>query len=196
MVSPEAGLNWLAKEIDALPTRPQDPFNIRREDVDYFRETLEPFWRGKTLEDVIESRHGDAIRQIKKVVKINQTDHAQGHIIPNVEKWLRYGPAGIAEEAKEHLKYNNGEGADFLKSVIIVMEASSDFMHRYAALARSNPDTESAAIAGVCSALLIVRRRPSARHCSRSGFSLSSCKWNPMPLPFLREEWINISGHT
>ena len=154
VVSPEAGLNWLAKEIDALPTRPQDPFNIRREDVDYFRETLEPFWRGKTLEDVIESRHGDAIRRIKKVVKINQTDHAQGHIIPNVEKWLRYGPAGIAEEAKESLKYNSGEGADFLKAVIIVMEASSDFMHRYAALARSNPDTESAAIAGVCSALV------------------------------------------
>ena len=153
VVSPEAGLSWLAKEIDSLPNRPQDPFDVRQEDVVYFREVLEPFWRGKTLEDIIESRHGEEIRRVKKVVKINQTDHAQGHIIPNVEKWLRYGPTGIAMQAKERLEAKEGQGADFLKAAVIVTEASAEFMRRYAVLADGMTDAESAAISEVCDAL-------------------------------------------
>ena len=90
VVFPEAGINWLVKEIDTLPGRPQDPFNVKDEDADYFREVIEPFWRGKTLEDDIYLRNGDEISAIEKVVKINQKDHAQGHICPKVEDWLRY----------------------------------------------------------------------------------------------------------
>ncbi len=44
---PEAGINWLLKEIDTLHERPQDPFNVRKEDAVYFRNMIEPFWRGK-----------------------------------------------------------------------------------------------------------------------------------------------------
>ena len=127
VVSPEAGISWLANEIEDLPTRPQDTFNVRREDVEYFRKTLEPWWRGKTLEDIIESRHGNDIRRIKKVVKINQTDHAQGHIIPNVEKWLRLGPSGIAEEARSGLSKVDGDGIDFLNAVVLVMGSRLGF---------------------------------------------------------------------
>ena len=29
VVFPEAGINWLLKEIDTLPVRPQDPFQVR-----------------------------------------------------------------------------------------------------------------------------------------------------------------------
>ena len=89
MVFPEAGINWLKKEIESLHTRPQDPFQVRAEDIDYFREIIEPFWRGKTLEDDIYKSHGEEISAIEKVVKINQKDHAQGHICPRVEDWLQ-----------------------------------------------------------------------------------------------------------
>ena len=33
------------------------------------------------------------------MVKINQKDHAQGHICPDTAKWIRLGPAGIRAEA-------------------------------------------------------------------------------------------------
>src|SRR5665647_2042819 len=95
VVFPEAGINWLVKEIDTLNKRPQDPFNVRYEDDVYFREVIEPFWRGRTLEDDIYKQYGSEISEIEKVVKINQKDHAQGHICPKVEDWLRFGPSGL-----------------------------------------------------------------------------------------------------
>ena len=153
VVSPEAGLSWLARELESLPNRPQDPFAVREEDAAYFREVLHPFWSGKTLEDIVESRHGEEIRRIKKVVKINQTDHAQGHILPNVEKWLRAGPLGLAEEARSYAKAAEGEKSDFLNAAVIVLEASADFIRRYADLAGAQSDEGSSSVAEVCAAL-------------------------------------------
>ncbi len=36
VVFPEAGIGWLEKEIEDLPSRPQDPFRTRPEDVSFF----------------------------------------------------------------------------------------------------------------------------------------------------------------
>ena len=41
-----------------------------------------PYWKGKSLEDAIKGTYGKEINEISKVVKINQKDHAQGHICP------------------------------------------------------------------------------------------------------------------
>ena len=38
VVSPEAGISWLEREIDTLDTRPQDPFHVREEDKKQFKE--------------------------------------------------------------------------------------------------------------------------------------------------------------
>ena len=37
VVFPEAGVSWLSDEIETLPFRPQDPFQLRAGDVDIFR---------------------------------------------------------------------------------------------------------------------------------------------------------------
>ena len=55
---PEAGIEWLAKEIDTLPARPQDPFLVRDEDAVYFKTIIQPYWHGKTLEDDIYRSYG------------------------------------------------------------------------------------------------------------------------------------------
>jgi formate C-acetyltransferase len=78
VIFPESGLSWVDREIETLPTRPQDPFQIREEDVHAFHEDIFPFWKGKTLEDILDDRIGGEMRAIGKVAKINQTDHAQG----------------------------------------------------------------------------------------------------------------------
>jgi formate C-acetyltransferase len=135
VVFPEAGTSWLVNEIEELPTRPQDQFKVRPEDINYFREVIEPFWRGKSLEDNIYSSFGDQLAEIEKVVKINQKDHAQGHIIPKVEKWLKYGPAGLKQIVDENLSAASTDKKEFYKSVSLTLNASCHFLKRYAALA-------------------------------------------------------------
>lgn len=135
VVFPEAGLNWLVNEIDTLPDRLQDSFSIRDEDVTYFKEYIEPVWRGKTMEDEIIKSYGEEIKAIEKVVKINQKDHAQGHICPNVEDWLRLGPTGLLKLAGKELEKAADEKKVFYKSVCITLDASSKFIARYGVLA-------------------------------------------------------------
>lgn len=83
VVFPEGGIKWLEREIDELESRPQDRFLVRPEDRAYFFEELVPFWEGKTLEDNIGRVLPEEIRDCEVVGKLNQKDHAQGHICPN-----------------------------------------------------------------------------------------------------------------
>jgi len=135
VVFPEAGITWLINEIDSLPIRPQDTFNVREEDKIYFREVIEPYWKEKTLEDNIYVDFGERLSAIDKVVKINQKDHAQGHICPDVEKWLRFGPAGLQMTDDEYLADSAPDKAMFYKSVSATLNASCKFIKRYSDLA-------------------------------------------------------------
>ncbi len=157
VIFPESGLSWVDREIETLPTRPQDPFLIRKEDVQTFHEDIFPFWKGKTLEDILDERIGGEMRAIGKVAKINQTDHAQGHICPNTERWLKFGPSGLIEQAKAK-REEHPENAEFYDGLILSLEGACLFMRRYAALAREMANTSSnkdelLEIARVCDAL-------------------------------------------
>jgi pyruvate formate-lyase/glycerol dehydratase family glycyl radical enzyme len=142
VVFPEAGINWLENEIESLHLRPQDPFNVRSSDISYVKEVIAPFWRGKSLEDDIYQTYGPELSDIEKVVKINQKDHAQGHICPDVESWLRLGPAGLYEIAGKKLKTAEEGKRDFYESACITLEASSVFINRYADLASEMAEEE------------------------------------------------------
>lgn len=135
VITPEAGASWIDKEIETLPTRPQDKFNVDEETIHTFREQIYPAWKGVSLEDVIRHRYGNEIDEIAKVVKINQKDHAQGHICPNVISWLEKGPAGLAQEAALRGASATGEKADFYRAVEITMAGVQNFCQRYATLA-------------------------------------------------------------
>jgi formate C-acetyltransferase len=131
VVFPESGSSWIDKEFETLPTRAQDKFNVGLEDIEKFRKVIKPYWEGHSLEDVIKQRYGKEIDGIAKVVKINQKDHAQGHICPNCKEWLELGPEGIKQRALEKMNDANEEHKDFYESVIIVMEGTQEFMLRY-----------------------------------------------------------------
>ncbi len=170
VVSPESGGSWIDKELETLPTRPQDRFNVRDEDIKTYRETIKPYWQGKSLEDVLAKKFGSEFSAISKVAKINQTDHSQGHICPDCALWLQKGPDGIKKAAQEMLDKNglNQKQQDFYQAVILTMTGAQNFMHRYSVLlkqtARINnkfaPALEKAAI--VCSN--IAERPPQSFH--------------------------------
>ena len=135
VVFPESGISWVDREFETIPTRPQDKFNVHPEDIETFRTEILPYWKTKSLEDVLKNRFGKEISAISKVVKINQTDHAQGHICPNVKEWLENGPSGYIQIAKEHLKTCASDQREFYECVILVMEGVQNFMMRYHDLA-------------------------------------------------------------
>jgi pyruvate formate-lyase/glycerol dehydratase family glycyl radical enzyme len=131
VVFPESGSSWIEREFETLPTRSQDKFNVREEDIINFKKIIAPYFKEKSLEDVIRTRYGKEIDEIAKVVKMNQKDHAQGHICPDCEKWLTYGPEGLKQEAIAKLPSGTKDQQDFYKSVILVMEGAQAFMMRY-----------------------------------------------------------------
>ena len=131
VVFPEGGISWVNDELETLSTRPQDTFAVDAADIEYFRNELLPYWSGRTLEDAVELEIGDDARKVSRVVKINQKDHAQGHICPNTKKWLRLGPAGLADEARAAAD-RNGDPDRFYEGVLTTLEGARDFMRRYA----------------------------------------------------------------
>ena len=135
VVFPEAGISWIARELDTLSYRPQDPFYVKEEDKDIFMNEILPYWKGYTMEDHIHGSIGEELRFLEKVIKINQKDHAQGHICPNVEVWLRHGPAGLLQICRDKLKNATETNRDFYAAVCISLEAACKFLDRYADLA-------------------------------------------------------------
>lgn len=137
VVSPEAGIAWVERELETLPHRRQDAFQVRAEDAAAFRQRILPYWQGRTLEDAVERQLGRELRQIGKVAKINQTDHAQGHICPDCRRWLREGPAGLQREAAFRLEQTaDPQRRLFYEAVVTVLAAARVFLRRYGALAR------------------------------------------------------------
>lgn len=131
VVFPESGCSWVNKEFETLPTRPQDKFLVREEDIKEFRETIYPYWNGKSMEDVIKNNYGQQINAMAKVVKINQKDHAQGHICPDSALWLKLGPKGLMEKAQKKLETCEESQKEFYECTIIVLEGVIHFMERY-----------------------------------------------------------------
>ena len=137
VVFPESGSRWVDREFEDLPTRPQDRFGVHEDDIREFRNEILPYWEGRSLEDVLRSRAGKEIDAIARVVKINQKDHAQGHICPDCRRWLAKGPAGLRAEAEEKAAQATGDAKNFYTAVAIVMAGVQDFMRRYAGRLRT-----------------------------------------------------------
>lgn len=136
VVSPESGGLWIDKELETLPTRSQDKFNVKGADIKTYREVIKPYWQGKSLEDILKDKFGEEFSAISKVAKINQTDHSQGHICPDCDLWLQMGPEQIKQQAQQKLQSENltNKQQNFYKAIIITMDGAQIFMHRYSEL--------------------------------------------------------------
>ena len=141
VIAPEGAVEWVDRELEDLPTRPQDRFNVEQDQIRELRQRVFPYWRGRALEDVVAARiPADVQRMVEgKVFGLNQTDHAQGHILPDVEGWLCLGIEGIrrkvavARRAKGEKLVPQKEA--FYQAAEIALQAAQAFIARYADLA-------------------------------------------------------------
>lgn len=153
VVFPECGLAWMRDELDTLPVRSQDPFEVRAEDAAYIKEVLLPAWEDSCLENRIYREIGQEDDRITSVVKTNQKGRGQGHIIPDIEGWLEKGPAGLIAEAGEYLKREEEctqEQKDFYRSVTVSLEGVLRFYERYAKLAEQREGEDYRLITQTC----------------------------------------------
>jgi len=141
VIAPEGAVEWVDGELEILDTRPQDRFAVQPEQIQVLRQEVFPYWRGKTLEDAVADLVPDDVRQAAqaKVFSLNQTDHAQGHILPDVEGWLRLGICGLREKvraAQNSIETPTPAQNAFFRSVEIALGAAQVFIRRYADVAR------------------------------------------------------------
>ncbi len=145
-VSPEMAVTWVDDELDNLSTRPQDRFFVLEQDITELRGEIFPFWRGNTLHDHIQEGIDEKIKRAvgEGVFILNQTEHGQGHILPNIEKWIKEGVKGLRDGVKDKLETrgaeNKAEGADFYRAMLITLNAAELFIKRYADLAKELAD--------------------------------------------------------
>lgn len=165
-IFPEYAIDWILEELDLWEKRDGDAFTISEENKATIRE-LAPFWEGRTLKDKALALMPPISRQCYDlgIIKVEGNITAgDAHLAVNYEKLLKKGLGGIrkeTEEAKAKLQfseYNDLKKVFFYDSVLILIDASINFAHRYADLAEkmakecddANRKKELKKIAKVC----------------------------------------------
>jgi formate C-acetyltransferase len=158
---PEFGVKWLSKEIDGLPKRKLDSFQVSEETKRIVAEVIK-YWDGKTHQDLVLSKIGYTIPEEWKpafnfetcslnqvVCNASHTSTGDGHIIVNYEKVLQKGLNGIIQEASEELSKLDLKTPDqinkklFLEAIIVVCRALIKFAHRFSRKASELAERES-----------------------------------------------------
>lgn len=151
-VFPEYDVGWLAEELEMLPTRSADPFQVPasvRADL----LGVIPRWRGHTHTDRVVATLPRDILQVWREVKafniVPLTSCGPAHLAVDYPTLLREGLVGVRQRAEGVLSsLNLAEPRDldkvpFLESVLLVCDAADGFANRYAALARDMAACES-----------------------------------------------------
>lgn len=155
-IYPEFSVNWIIDEILHSPfeEREHDQFYIRNEEERQEILELCAWWKGKTVEDLINSRlEYDQLKGSEVGEKIFQTNlyhyAGVGHLAIDYAKLMKLGYDGLIAEAKaglEGLSKRDPEYADkrdFYQAMIISLEAAKKYIARYADLAESMAEKET-----------------------------------------------------
>ena len=163
---PEGKSKWIEGDLDMFGERVLQKALITVNEQNELRDEILPFWRGRTVEDRLETEMPpDVDEDMDKYIftMMLEITYGIGHFTMNHSKVLELGLAGIIAEAEEKKvslspEDRTGEKGLFYDAVIRSSKAAIDFAHRYAGLARAmardeqDPDraAELIEIAEVC----------------------------------------------
>lgn len=143
ILTPEFSWKWVDREMDTFSDRPQDPYVITKEQCDFVRKEIFPYWKGKSLEETFLSRLPEDTAKIGVDTGILDNDskwrQAVGEITPDYQDVLFPNGFGgiirIAEEKKKLLSPANAgdqEKLEFYDSVILTSKGIILLANRYA----------------------------------------------------------------
>ena len=160
ILTPEFSWMWVDREMDQFAIRPQDPYVMTEEQRQFVRETIFPYWKGKSLEEAFLARLPAETRRIAVDTGVIDSDskwrQAVGEITPDYQDVLfKKGFAGIWKEAETKIAAlddacaEDEEKRDFYQSVILACRGIIRLAERYAdeadRLAEAEPDAARAA---------------------------------------------------
>jgi pyruvate formate-lyase/glycerol dehydratase family glycyl radical enzyme len=152
-VFPEYAVRWLRDELDTLPGRPTDRFQVSPETAAKVREICD-FWDGRTHQDRVQAttRHGlpadlapafdfrlSSLNQV--VSNLGRQSTGDGHIIADHERVIRTGFRGLIAEARRRaaaLDMAQAESIErrlFYRAVETSLAAAIAWAERFAVLA-------------------------------------------------------------
>ncbi len=140
-IVPESHGGWLQWDLENLPLREQDPFQVPPEQMAEAKEILE-WWKGKTLYDVWSKACPEEL--LDKVMSTGWADISVGvfflghHFTPPWEQILGFGLRSFEEKVRLHLSkldMSNPEDMGkehFLRALLIIVSAIKGLAERYA----------------------------------------------------------------
>jgi len=168
-IYPEFSYSWIVQELNELPMR-ERPHNR----YDYSDETGEAllgiadYWKGRTLSDAMLARMSpDEMKGDFMGIMLYSTSlyhiAGVGHLVPDFSRLLGIGYRGLREDVQGRLDAleaadpETAQKRDFYRAQLITLEATSDYIRRYAALladkasaAEGDRRTELLEMAGNC----------------------------------------------
>ncbi|WP_257285445.1 glycyl radical protein [Endozoicomonas sp. SESOKO1] len=140
-IYPEFSNTWIEDEFERIGQRNGDSFQISQEDKQKLRDTVFPYWKGKTTSELATAYMSSETRACMDASVFtvgNYYMNGVGHISVDYAKVLKMGFNGIIKEvADAMLKADKTDPAyikkeQFYKAVIISCNASVQFAKRYA----------------------------------------------------------------
>lgn len=143
ILTPEFSWKWVDREMDTFSDRAQDPYVMTKEQCEYVRKEIFPYWKGKSLEEAFLARMPEDTAKIGVDTGILDNDskwrQAVGEVTPDYQDQLfPKGFGGIireAEEKKAALSYadaDSQEKMEFYDSVILTSKGIILYANRYA----------------------------------------------------------------
>ena len=143
-ISPEIAWRWVEEELDTVESRAQDPYLISEADKQELRERIFPFWRGRSLDEMAETRLRQAglwdWSQVEGICDLSiKTQNGGGDSCPGYDTiLLTQGMGGIRDQASQRLRSLDGvndgtqEKRDFYQAIIETCDGVTEYAHRYA----------------------------------------------------------------
>jgi choline trimethylamine-lyase len=143
ILTPEFSWMWVDKEMGHFADRPQDPYVMTKEQCDFVRKEIFPYWQGKSLEEAFLARLPKETAKIGVDTGVIDSDskwrQAVGEVTPDYQDVLfPKGFGGIIREAKEKIKKLDETSTedlakkDFYDSIILTSQGIILYAHRYA----------------------------------------------------------------
>lgn len=143
ILTPEFSWTWVDREMDTFESRVQDPYHMTDAQRQFVRESIFPYWKGKSLEEAFIAQLPP--QTAKVVVDTGYVDNdskwrqAVGEITPDYQDVLfKKGFSGILAEAVSHQKKLSPTNAtdlkkhNFYESVKLTSEGIMTLANRYA----------------------------------------------------------------
>jgi len=150
--NPEAAWQWLSNELDTVSSRPFDPYDITDEQKTLVRELLQPYWKGKSLEETWEARASEEMKHLDfgvvtrsaHVADVGACEYTADH------GWLiEVGTKGIRKTIEHRLATlaltipGDYDRITYLKALLIACDGIDTIARRYARQVKKMAEKET-----------------------------------------------------